>query len=124
MKIIDYVIVIIYVTLATKILKGQLIYPKNVINEMVYPLSARCILIIHTNLSWSYTTYQSKKINILLLIYVTMATVTKWSATILKSILEDCNIFLVKLYMSTTFSVKMTDICFPDMENKKKENVQ
>ena len=26
--------------------------------------------------------------------------------------------------MSTTFSVKMTDICFPRMENEKKENVQ
>ena len=32
---------IIYVTLATKILSRQLIFPKNVINETVYLLSAR-----------------------------------------------------------------------------------
>ena len=36
------------------------------------------------------------------------------------SILEDCNIFSVKVYMSTTFNVKMTSICFPRMEKKKK----
>ena len=41
---------IIYVTLATKILKGQLIYPKNVINEMLYPLSAK----MHLNHSYKF----------------------------------------------------------------------
>ena len=42
-----------------------------------------------------------------------------------KKHLEDCNIFSVKLYMSTTFNVKMTDICFARMENiKKGENMQ
>ena len=41
-----------------------------------------------------------------------------------KKHLEDCNIFSVKLSMSTSFNVKMTDICFPRMENIKKENVQ
>ena len=35
------------------------------------------------------------------------------------SILEDCNIFSVKVCMSTTFNVKMTDIYFPSMEKKK-----
>ena len=41
---------IIHVTLATKILKGQLIYRKNVIKEMVYPLSAK----VHLNHSYKF----------------------------------------------------------------------
>ena len=41
---------LIYVTLATKILNRQLIYPKNVINETVYLLSAR----VHLNHSYKF----------------------------------------------------------------------
>ena len=49
-----------------------------------------------------------------------MATDAKWSGPLLKVLfLEDCNYFSVNVYMSTTFNVKITDICFPRMENKK-----
>ena len=48
-----------------------------------------------------------------------MATVTKWSATVLNSFRRKY-FFSVKLYMSTTLNDKMTDICYPLMENKKK----
>ena len=41
---------IIYVTLATKILNRQLIFPKNVINETVYLLSAK----MHLNHSYKF----------------------------------------------------------------------
>ena len=41
---------IIYVTLATKILNRQLIFPKNVFNETVYLLSAK----MHLNHSYKF----------------------------------------------------------------------
>ena len=40
-KIIDYAMFIIYVTMATKILKRQLYYPKNVISKTVYLFSSK-----------------------------------------------------------------------------------
>ena len=88
---------IIYVTLATKILNRHLIFPKNVINETFYLPSAK----MHHKHLYKFKLIpieftSLKKRNILLLIYLTMATVTKWSATVLKSILEDCDIFFSK----------------------------
>ena len=76
---------IIYVTPATKILNRQLIFPKNVINETVYLLSAK----MHLNHSYKFMLIpieftSQKKGNIWLLIYFTMAIVTKWSAPVLK----------------------------------------
>ena len=86
---------IICVTLATKMLNRQLIFPKNVINETGCLLSAKMRL----NHSYKFKlipiefTSAKKKRNIWLLIYFTMTIVTKWSATVLKRILKDCNIF-------------------------------
>ena len=76
---------IIYVTLATKILNRQLSFPKNVINETGYLLSAK----MHLNHSYKFKLIpieftSPKKRNIWLLIYFTMTIVTKWSATVLK----------------------------------------
>ena len=113
---------IIYVTLAIKILNHQLIFPKNVINETVYLLSAE----MHLNHSYKFklipmefTSLKKKKYFAPNLLYhgncyQMVSDRTK------QSILEGWNIFSVKLYISTTFNVKMKDTCFPRMENKKK----
>ena len=111
---------IIYVALA-KILNRQLIYPKNVINKAVYQLSAN----IYLNKSYKFkiipigfTSAKNKDI-------FDPKFTLPWqqcqmvSYRTKNSILENCIFFSVKVYMSTTCNVKITDICFPRMENKK-----